>query len=478
MILMRPLLTIALLSTLTAANRTPVPAVEEKPHACTVSGVSKPALCATYPVWEDRDRKAGRKIGLNIVILPALNPEKAEPVFAFEGGPGGGITESAPSYAFFQAIRAHHEIIMIDQRGTGRSNPLDCDFYGNPPDLQRVVNTSFPVDAVRACRQRLEKIADLKLYTTAIGMDDIDEVREWLGYDKINLAGGSYGSLAAQVYLRRHGQHVRAAALSGILPPDELHPLHVAWAGQRAVDIIFDKCRADAACQAAYPNLQEDFKSIFDHVRKGVEVEVRAPDGRTARIHPTVEALAEGIRHYLYSTDGAAFPQLIHRAASGDLAPLIQRAVSAEIEINSILAMGMLLSVTCAEQIPYIDDATLAHETANTFLGDLRVQEQRGACREWVRAPVPKDVHDLVHSQVPVLLISGARDAVTPPDFGDRVAKQLPNSRHIIFPESSHGNTGFCGIKIMSDFIEKGSADTLDISCVSQQKPPKFKTTP
>ena len=140
--------------------------------------------------------------------------------------------------------------------------------------------------------------------------------------------------------------------------------------------------------------------------------------------------------------------------------------------------MGMLLSVSCAETIPYIDDQTLAHETANTFLGDLRVQQQRAACKEWPRGPVPNDVHDLVQSQVPVLLISGARDAVTPPQFGDRVSKQLPNSRHIIFPESSHGNTGFCGIKLIIDFIEKPSPDTLDVSCVTQQKPPKFKTAP
>jgi pimeloyl-ACP methyl ester carboxylesterase len=191
-----------------------------------------------------------------------------------------------------------------------------------------------------------------------------------------------------------------------------------------------------------------------------------------------VEALAEGIRHSLYSSDGSNFPQLIHRAASGDLAPLIQTAVSAEIQLSNVLSMGMLLSASCAEAIPYIDDATLARETANTFLGDLRVQEQRQACKEWPRGPVPKDVHDLVQSNVPVLLVSGARAAVTPPPFGDRVAKELPNSRHIIFPESSHGNTGFCGIELMADFIEKGSAESLDISCVSQQKPPKFKIAP
>jgi pimeloyl-ACP methyl ester carboxylesterase len=138
----------------------------------------------------------------------------------------------------------------------------------------------------------------------------------------------------------------------------------------------------------------------------------------------------------------------------------------------------MLLSVSCAETIPYIDDATLARETAGTFLGDARVQEQRAACHEWVRGPVPKDVHELVRSNVPALLLSGARDAVTPPSFGERVAKLLPNSLHVIFPESSHGNFGFCGIKLIADFIDRGSVQGLDVSCVAQQKPPKFTVNP
>jgi pimeloyl-ACP methyl ester carboxylesterase len=126
----------------------------------------------------------------------------------------------------------------------------------------------------------------------------------------------------------------------------------------------------------------------------------------------------------------------------------------------------------------YIDDATLARETVDTFLGDIRVKQQRAACREWVRGPVPSDVHELVHSNVPALLLSGVRDAVTPPSFGDRVAKQLPNSLHVVFPESSHGNFGPCALKIVADFIDRGSVAGLDISCVGQQKPPQFTVTP
>jgi len=460
---------------LLGAPRTPVPAVEVKPHACRVDGISKEVLCATYPVWEDRDRKAGRKIGLNIVILPALDADKpSEPIFFFHGGPGAGATELAPGLSVSQALRAHRDIVLIDQRGTGGSNPLDCDVYGDPEDLQKVVGDTFPSEAFRACRERLEKIADLRMYTTAPSVDDVDEVRQWLHYDMINVWGGSYGTISAQVYMRRHGASVRSALLASVAPVDELIPLHHAWAGQRAVDEIFQKCHADAACEVAFPHLREEFQTIFDRVRKGVDVEVHDRAGGTVRVRPSVSGFADGLRHSLYYDDGASFPLKIHRAAQGDLAPLVQTAIDAEISLRRRLSMGMNLSVTCAENVPFIDDATLARETANTFMGDLRVKEQRAGCKAWVRGPVPADVHELVHFDAPVLLISGGRDSVTPPAFAERARKYMPNSVHVVFPESSHGNWGACGARIQVAFFERGAVKGLDVSCAAAQKPTKF----
>jgi pimeloyl-ACP methyl ester carboxylesterase len=443
-------------------------AAESRPHPCQVP-VHEQALCATLPVWENRAAKSGRRIDLNIVILPALRKSHApDPLFLLHGGPGAPATELAPAYVR-SPIREHRDIVMIDQRGTGRSHPLECDFYGNPPDLQRLVTSQFPVEQVRACRQRLTKIADLTQYTTAIAMDDIDEARQWLGYGKINIWGGSYGSMAAQAYLRRYGANVRAMVLQGVAPVDELVPLHHASAGQRAMNLLFDRCRADAQCNAAYPRLREDFAVMFQRVRQGAEAEVHSRNGGIARVRPGVEALDEGIRHRLYTDTGITLADMIHRAAGGDLSPIVQAAVDAEVALNNRLAMGLLLSVSCAEHLPYITAAMAARETAGTVLGDLRIKAQQAACAEWVRGEVPPDVHTLVRSDVPVLLMSGNRDPVTPPEFGDRVASQLPNSRHVIFPEASHGGVGECGRSLMTDFIERGTVKGLDTSCVSRR---------
>ena len=460
---------------LAATSRTPVPAVEEKPHSCRIEGVSEDVLCAIYPVWEDRERATGRRIGLNIVILPALGPEKSEvPLFIFHGGPGAAATELVPAYSSSKALRSHRDIVFIDQRGTGRSNPLDCDLYGEPPDLQRVVSETFPVEVFRRCRERLDKVADLRMYTTAPAMDDYDDVRRWLHYEKINIWGGSYGTVAAQVYLRRHGASVRSAVLAAVAPVDELIPLHHAWAGQRAVDEIFRKCDADLDCTRAYPRLREDFQVLFDRVRKGVDVELHDRSGRTVRVRPSVSGFADSIRHFLYYGDGASFPSEIHHAARGDLAHVVQIAVNAQIGLMQRLSMGMNLSVTCAEDVPFIDDSTMLRETANTFLGPLRIQEQRAACETWVRGPVPRDVHDLVRTDVPILLLSGARDSVTPPSFAERAAKYMTNHLHIVFPESSHGNWGPCGARIQAEFFDRGAVKGLDISCVAEQRPTKF----
>lgn len=463
---------------LSAATHTPVPAAESRPHPCMMESLPNDALCAIYPVWENRERKAGRKIGLKIVILPASGQQKApDPLFVFAGGPGQPASDMVRGWASLQPLqplRARRDIVFIDQRGTGDSNPLYCDFYGNPPDLQMVVSYTFPLGPVRVCRKRLEKVADLRRYTTSESVDDVDEVRRWLGYGKINIFGGSYASLVAQVYLRRHGANVRSAVLTGVVPPDELIPLHYASTSQRALDILLNKCRADRECNAAYPELPREFHSVFERVQQGVEVDVHDSRGRTSRVRPTVYGLGEGFLHYLYSNDSSSVPAMIHHAAKEDLTPLLQTFVTAQIHAITSLAMGMNLSVTCSETIPYIDDAALARETAHTFLGDLRVKEQRAACKEWVRGPVPKDVHELVRSDVPVLLISGAHDPVTPPEFAERAVKGLPNSRLLVFPESGHGNLNACGIRIVIDFLEHGSAQGLDVACVSKQEARKF----
>ena len=235
-------------------------------HSCEIA-VGVAARCGTFSVYENRVAKAGRKIDLNIVMIPAAGPDAAgDPVFWLEGGPGGAATQAIGpvTQQYFKGIRADHDLVFIDQRGTGQSNPLKCDDIGETPaNIDRYFGPLFPIESIRACRQKLEKIADLTQYSTAIAADDLDDVRAALGYERINLAGASYGTLTALVYIRRHPSHVRSAFLIGTVPPDFRLPLPFAKASQNAWQKLVADCAVDAGCRDAFPNLQDEFDAVL-----------------------------------------------------------------------------------------------------------------------------------------------------------------------------------------------------------------------
>src|SRR5574341_616508 len=212
---------------------------------CEVPEIGK-AKCGTYEVSENRATKAGRRIKLKILVLPATgSPREPDPFVYIPGGPGSSATEDAPGIApAFARIREHRDLVFVDQRGTGGSHPLNCRFY-NEADPQSYFGYFFPLDQVRQCRQELERIADLTLYTTPIAMDDLDEVRAVLGYERLNLFGGSYGTRAVLVYLKRHPEHVRTARLQGVSPTNQLMPHDFPQANERALQGIIAECAAD-----------------------------------------------------------------------------------------------------------------------------------------------------------------------------------------------------------------------------------------
>src|SRR6185369_5565354 len=247
---------------------------------CTVEGVQGPAKCGTLEVYENRATKQGRMIGINLVVLPATGDKREpDPLVYFAGGPGSAATEDAPGIAnLFKKVREHRDLLFVDQRGTGKSNPLNCPFF-NPNDLQSYLGYFFPLEDVRKCRAELEATADLKLYTTDIAVDDMDEVRAALGYERLNLFGASYGTRAALTYLKRYPKRVRTATLQGVAPPNEYMPLDFPLGNERALQGILAECAADEACNAAFPNLQDEAKSLLAQLIKGpVEVEVQKPN--------------------------------------------------------------------------------------------------------------------------------------------------------------------------------------------------------
>ncbi len=457
------------------------------PTPCDVPGVKGKARCTTFEVWENREARAGRRIALKVVVLPATDaPVEHDAITFFGGGPGQAATTLAPFLAtVFAGTRQHRDILLVDQRGTGGSHALDCDLYPGS-DPQTALGSFFPIDRVRACRSALEKDADLGQYTTANAVDDVDEVRGALGYDRLDLLGGSYGTRAALVFLRRHPDHARVAVLQGVSPVDEPVPRDFPRHAQRAIDRIFADCAADPSCHAVFPNPQADLRSIVERtIAAPVPVDILDPTtGAQVHVALSRNLLGEALRYLMYESSTALFvPDLVHQAANGDFAPLAEFALGSRKQLVNSLGQGLYLSVTCAEDLPFVERELAEREAASTFLGDYRYQQQRAACEAWVRGAVAPDSRQPVRSDTPVVMFSGAWDPATPPSNAERAAATLPRSLSVVIPAGGHDYQGLAGADacvgaITNGVVQRGTTDGVDISCVKAIRRPPFPTKP
>lgn len=446
---------------------------------CRVAGVTKDALCGQYEVYEDRAKKAGRKIQLYVMVLPALVDKPApDPIFYLQGGPGGAATSVAAAWIMTQLHRTR-DVVLVDQRGTGKSNPLSCNFRGDPNDMRGYFVEGLTPEAVRACRTELEKNADLRLYTTTIAMADLDDVRAALGYDKINVYGGSYGATTALSYLNFYPQHVRTATISGVAPPDGTLPLSFAKGVEHALNRLFDDCAADEKCKTAFPDLRKDWATVVANVSKGPVTfdGLNAFTRQKQQITMTREGFAELVRLVLYVPNVMSImPLMIHQMSQGDYSQFAYYAYQVQHGVDAGIARGMQLSVLCAEDMPFLKESDIESAMGGTFYGGNRARLYLKACEQWPRGDMPAKFRQPIKSNIPVLMLSGELDPVTPPDLATPLLRWLPNGRQIIMHNATH-STYECQEKLAREFIELGTAKGLDASCVEGMKRLPFLTS-
>lgn len=445
--------------------------------ACRLPGV-RDARCGTLEVWEDPGAGRGRKIALRVAVIPAIDrfPEP-DPLVILVGGPGQAATEVGPlMLPALERIHRERDVVLVDQRGTGSSNPLDCDPEDDSPagELRELFRVDLDLERLADCRSKWD--ADPALYTTPIAMDDLDDVRAWLGYERVNLWGGSYGTRAALIYLRRHPEHVRSVILDGVAPVSMKLPLFMARDGQRALDRVFADCDADAGCKATYPDLHAQLVALLDGLAETpAHVEVEHPrTGEPVRLEIQRDAVAGILRGALYAPETAALvPTVIERAHDGDFQPLAALALTGA--LSDTMSIGMFLSVVCAEDIPQLEAGEGARASAGTFLGTTMLDAVVEACEDWPTGEIPDGYADPVASEVPVLVLSGELDPATPPGWGERAAETLSNAEHVIVPGIGHGAWNrACVPDVMADFVAAGTAQGVDTSCTQRLHRPPF----
>jgi pimeloyl-ACP methyl ester carboxylesterase len=447
---------------------------------CTLEATgtdSVDAFCTTVRVPENRAEPDGRQIDLALAWVPstAAQPEP-DPVFLLAGGPGQGARQSYPQVAgAFRDVLRNRHVILLDQRGTGGSNPLSCrdpdgnNAFGDPEDDSPEAAARFAA----ACRDALSARADLRVYTSTDAVADLDTVRQRLGAERINLYGGSYGTRMGQLYAKTFPQHTRSLVLDSVVPMDLVLGSEHARNLEAALEATWQRCAADSACAKALPEPKAALARVREALESGTLTAVRYRDptsGAWREDTPGWGHLAVLLRMYSYSPATAAtLPLMLQQAAAGDWAPMLAQSRMLMGNLGGTIMHGMQLSVSCSEDVP---DLREQPEDAGTVLGDQFVAFSRAQCAEWPRGERPADFRAPLTGDLPVLAISGELDPVTPPRYAEAVVTHLPNGRHLMLKGQGHTPLGVgCLPKLFAQFIERADARGLDASCLDRLAP-------
>ena len=436
------------------------------------------ARCGSLDVPENPAEPEGRQITLNIAMAPATGKStEPDPVFFFAGGPGQAASETwVMLRGMLSKIRKNRDIVMIDQRGTGGSNKLAC-----KSELEEDLNQEIDLDLIRTETEKClaELDGDPHFYTTTIAMGDYNRVREAMGYDRINLMGVSYGTRAAQVYLRLFPETVRTVTLDSVVPMQLALGQEHSPMLDRSVQAVFEDCAADETCNSLYPHQAEELKALFKQLRENPrQITIINPvSGEPQEMLVSADTLAVAIRFLSYTSETQALiPLLVHEALStGDLSRLASQAILVMTGLNEMLSKGMELSVMCSEDYPYFD---FSADYSDSFMGNIMLEIINLQCKVWPHDDAPADFHEAVKSEVPVLLMSGERDPVTPPHYAAQTASTFPNNMNLVARGQAHSvMNNDCMRNITTEFIENGSVEDLDTSCVENIQPSPFFTS-
>lgn len=456
----------------------PIPPVMLGKLAFSPCSISSPmakdsleAMCATYAVPEDRAAPDGRKIALNIAWLQPTERGRSQPdpVFFLAGGPGQSAVDTFPGLnPVFKEVRKQRDVILVDQRGTGKSNLLSCAAPEGGDDAFDPSPEAMQAQAA-TCAAELSKKADLRHYTTTDAVADLDAVRQAIGAEQVNLVGVSYGTRVAQQYAMRHPAATRSIVLDSPVP----NKLGLGNIFARNLDdalaLQFALCSKDAACKDKLGDPRAELDVLLNRLRANpVQLQYRdASSGEMKQGTLRAETVAGLVRMYAYMPLASGLlPKLIHEANAGRYESLMALSKMMSGDMEQAMAMGMQLSVVCSEDA---DSMVARAEDAKTVLGNLMPSGMAAMCKAWPKGKVPADFNQPLATKVPALVLAGEFDPVTPPRYGEEIVKSLPNGRLFVLRGQGHSVIGAgCMPKLFAQFVEKADAKALDGSCLDK----------
>lgn len=451
--------------------------------ACHIQNYRQEILCGTHTVFEDRVRNTGREIQINFAVIPAISEvSEPDPLLILPGGPGQAAKDMGPIVKLaFSDVNQNRDVVLIDQRGMGSSHPLQCE----GPDLAgEGIQIEFSDEQIRAylssCLESLD--ADVTLYTQDLANQDIHEILIALGYQSVNIYGGSWGTRAAQLYSQQFPRHVRSMILDGSAPFENKVPLFANDDAERALQLTFQDCAENRDCNEAFPDLAGKFKRALDLLGEdGTQVTMDDPTtAETVTFNLTRDQFVNALRGILYVPEFVRLlPIIIEQAVRGKYKALSGISSYFAIQQQDAMSLGASLTILCSEELARITDQEMAQMSQKGFVGSAFIDLYRNACSVWPKAKVPAIYSDFRQLDIPVLLLSGQLDPVTPPRWGEKMAEYYSDSLHLIANATGHNVAPVkCADELMEKFINEASSANLDGSCLLEIKRPSFFTSP
>jgi len=474
--LMGSLISSALATTLVShsaiANDTQSTSLQLK--SCFVEGVSKQLQCGQLSVPENWQTPTDKNVDLNVIVANAISqsPQK-DPLFLLMGGPGQAASELVPGLLkIFHSVREDRDLVFVDQRGTGKSNPLVCDEEDG--NIYEVLSSDFNVEDAKKCIASFD--VDLSQYNTNNAILDFDAVREALGYQQINLYGISYGSRAAMVYMREKPQALRSVILDGVVPPQVVvGPMGIE--AQRAFDILVEQCNSNQACHQHFPSFVADYQKIRAQLELApIKTMIDHPvTDKPVALNIDSKKFINTLRNMLYSVGRRELlPYVVSEFAKGNYKPFVGLMSQSE-DSTGGMYVGLTFNILCNEDIPRAGKDLLAKDSANTFSGAHTFEVFSGICKHWPTFTAPTNFGDKVTSTIPTMLLSGELDPVTPPSWGAMAAEGLSNSKHFVAKNAGHGLvTQTCAANMIGEYLDNLNFDDVDSSCLDKQPLPGF----
>ncbi len=427
------------------------------------------ARCGTFLRPLNPDDPASEELQLRVAVVPALDlsPE-LDPLVPLAGGPGGGAIQFYSAYyAAFEPVRRDRDILLLDQRGTGSSARMDCPFDDDIVEGQYTDEQTL--EFTQSCLEQLPY--DPRFFTTSVAVTDLEAVRQALGYPSLNLVGTSYGTRVAQHFARRYPGSTRTIVLDGVVPPQVPLGPEIATEAQRALDAILDRCAEDTACRERFPEVDLDFESLRARLDDGpITVELSDPvTGRHESLLFGRNELAAAIRLLAYQPRSIAIiPLLIHEAANDNFVPLAAQFQLTVSSIADALALGMHNSVVCTEDLPFVDRSSIDFAALDaSYIGALQLEALEAICSVWPQGPLDKGFAEPLATDIPVLLLSGDADPITPPRYADLAAIDLTNALHLVGERQGHGQIAAgCMPNIVAQFVATADPAALDTKCM------------